>query len=55
MKILVVDDDCLVCKNVKSKLQRIIGPDKLFCQTAVSVVEAKLLLQNEPRISWSLT
>lgn len=48
MKILVVDDDCLVCKNVKSKLQRIIGPDKLFCQTAVSVVEAKLLLQNEP-------
>ncbi len=48
VKILVVDDDCLVCKNVKSKLQRIIGPDKLFCQTAVSVVEAKLLLQNEP-------
>ena len=48
MKILVVDDDCLVCKNVKSKLQRIIGPDKLFCQAAVSVVEAKLLLQNEP-------
>ncbi|MDE6893425.1 MAG: helix-turn-helix domain-containing protein [Lachnospiraceae bacterium] len=48
MKILVVDDDCLVCKNVKSKLQRIIGPDKLFCQTAVSVVEAKLLLRNGP-------
>ena len=48
MKILVVDDDCLVCKNVKSKLQRIIGPDSLSCRTAVSVVEAKQLLRTEP-------
>lgn len=47
MKVLIVDDDCLVCKNVKSKLQRIVGLDHLSCQTSVSVVEAKRLLQTE--------
>lgn len=47
MKVLIVDDDCLVCKNVKSKLQRIVGADHLSCQTSVSVVEAKRLLQTE--------
>ena len=31
MKILVVDDDCLICENVKSKLQRI-GLAGLACQ-----------------------
>ena len=46
MKILVVDDDCLICENVKSKLQRI-GLAGLACQTAVSVVDAKLLLQTD--------
>jgi YesN/AraC family two-component response regulator len=46
VKILVVDDDCLICENVKSKLQRI-GLAGLACQTAVSVVDAKLLLQTD--------
>ena len=46
MKILVVDDDCLICENVKSKLQRI-GLAGLACPTAVSVVDAKLLLQTD--------
>ena len=44
MKVLVVDDDCLICENVKSKLQRI-GLTGLCCQTAVSVVDAKQLLR----------
>ena len=48
MKILVVDDDCLICENVKSKLHRIMGGEDLSCQTAVSVVEAKLLVQDQP-------
>ena len=48
MKILVVDDDCLICENVKSKLHRIMGNGDLSCQTAVSVVEAKLLIQDQP-------
>lgn len=47
MKILVVDDDSLICENVKSKLQRIIGTEKLFCRTASNVVDAKLLIQAE--------
>ena len=48
MKILVVDDDCLICENVKSKLHRIVSGGDLSCQTAVSVVEAKLLVQDQP-------
>jgi two-component system response regulator YesN len=44
VKVLVVDDDCLICENVKSKLQRI-GLTGLCCQTAVSVVDAKQLLR----------
>lgn len=48
MKILVVDDDRLICENVRSKLQRIFGPERLTCQTAVHVVDAKLLIQDGP-------
>ena len=29
MKVLVVDDDPLICENVKSKLGRIVGRDQL--------------------------
>lgn len=47
MKILIVDDDCLICENVKSKLRRIIGVEDLSCRTAVSVVEAKLLVREQ--------
>lgn len=42
MRILIVDDDELICENVKSKLRRIVGDSSLICDTAHSVVEAKL-------------
>ncbi len=47
MKVLVVDDDPLICENVKSKLGRIVGRDQLQCKTANSVVDAKLAIQLE--------
>lgn len=45
MDILVVDDDMLICENVKSKLGRIITDGSLCCHTANSVVEAKLAIR----------
>lgn len=48
MKIIVADDDSLICENVRSKLQRIFGPENLSCQTALNVVDAKRLIQAGP-------
>ncbi len=45
MDILVVDDDMLICENVKSKLGRIVTDGSLHCETANSVIEAKLALR----------
>lgn len=45
MCILVVDDDPLICENVKSKMQRLLGTDKYKFKTAHSVVEAELILE----------
>lgn len=45
MKVLVVDDDSLICENIKSKLSRIVGYDQLECRTANSVVDAKLAIK----------
>ncbi len=45
MDVLVVDDDMLICENVMSKLRRIVGEESLYCETANSVVEAKLAVK----------
>lgn len=48
MKVLVVDDEKIICENVKSKLQRIAGDQRILsCKTAYSVVEAKLAVKEE--------
>lgn len=47
MKVLVVDDDPLICENIKSKLSRIVGQDKLECRTAYGVVDAKIAIKWE--------
>lgn len=44
MKVLIVDDDHLICENVKSKLLRIAGREKIECVTAHSVVDARIAL-----------
>ena len=46
MRILVVDDDMLICENVKSKLRRILKDRPLECDTANSVTEAQLSIQS---------
>ncbi len=46
MDILVVDDDMLICENVKSKLGRIVTDGSLHCETANSVIEAKLAIRS---------
>ncbi len=45
MRVLIVDDDMLICENVKSKLHRIVQDESLVCETANSVVEAKLSIK----------
>lgn len=47
MKILLVDDDMLICENVRSKLQRVAEGEKLVCRIAQNVVDAKKLLKEE--------
>lgn len=47
MKVLIVDDDSLICENVKSKLSRIVSRNQLKCKTANSVADAKLMIQQE--------
>ena len=48
MKILIVDDDSLICENIKSKLQRIVGNEKNFsCRTAHNVSDAKLIMKEQ--------
>lgn len=44
MNILIVDDDMLICENVRSKLHRIAG-NRISCRTVNSVVEAKIALK----------
>lgn len=46
MDVLVVDDDMLICENVRSKLHRIVGDGSLHCETANSAVEAKLAIKS---------
>lgn len=46
MRVLIVDDDMLICENVKSKLHRIVQNESLVCETANSVVEAKLSIRS---------
>lgn len=48
MQILVVDDDDLICQNVKSKLQRLLG-SKGACElfTAHTAVEAELIAEKK--------
>ncbi|MDY2654026.1 MULTISPECIES: response regulator transcription factor [Eisenbergiella] len=51
MRILIVDDDILICKNVKSKLLRIAGREKFECTMAHSVVDAKIAIREcEPDV-----
>lgn len=45
MRILVVDDDMLICENVTSKLKRILKDAPLECETATSVTEAQISIQ----------
>lgn len=46
MRILIVDDDILICENVKSKLLRVAGKDaELVCDVAHSVIEAKISMK----------
>ncbi len=45
MYVLVVDDDMLICENVKSKLFRIASDGMLECETANSVIEAKIAIK----------
>lgn len=48
MKVLVVDDEKIICENVRSKLQRIAGnQESLSCKVAHSVVEAKLAVNED--------
>ncbi len=46
MKVLVVDDDELICENIKSKLGRILGASKLDCLIATNVVDAKRIVRS---------
>lgn len=48
MRILVVDDDSLICENVKSKLRRLLKDSPLECDTANSITEAELAIQAHP-------
>lgn len=52
MRILIVDDDNLICENVRSKLYRIAGKEcALLCDVAHSVVEAEIAMKgNVPDI-----
>lgn len=46
MRILIVDDDNLICENVRSKLFRIAGKGcALICDVAHSVTEAKIAMK----------